>query len=51
MLSFIQEPNIIINKGFKVMKPIANNGATSQCFVVEKDGKQYFLILVSDKTF
>lgn len=25
------------------MKPIADNGATSICFVVEKDGKQYFL--------
>lgn len=43
MSSFIQEPNIIINGGVKVVYPVADNGATSQCFVVDKDGKQYFL--------
>lgn len=43
MSSFIQEPNIIINGEVKVVNPVADNGATSQCFVVEKDGKQYFL--------
>ena len=43
MSSFIQEPNIIINGGFKIVKPIVDNGATSLCFVVEIDGKQYFL--------
>ena len=46
MSSFIQEPNIIINGGVKIVSPVADNGATSQCFVVEKDGKQYFLKLL-----
>ncbi len=43
MSSFIKEPNILSSKEFEIIKPVVANGATSQCFVVQKNGKQYFL--------
>ena len=43
MSSFIKEPNVVTSKEFEIIKPVAANGATSQCFVVQKDGKQFFL--------